>query len=64
LQYHNSDGLKKLDTESTGSKPQTILSFQTTFDVHQIHPYDELFWENDKVVFKKNGGYAYMAIHA
>lgn len=41
--------------------PQTISILQTT-DVHcQIHPHDELFWENDKAVFRKTGGYAYMA---
>lgn len=40
---------------------QTISILQTT-DVHcQIHPHDELFWENDKAVFRKTGGYAYMA---
>lgn len=34
----------------------TIL--QTT-DVHcQIHPHDELFWENGDIVFRKTGGYA------
>jgi sulfur-oxidizing protein SoxB len=37
----------------------TIL--QTT-DVHcQIHPHDELFWENDQAVFRQTGGYAYIA---
>jgi 2',3'-cyclic-nucleotide 2'-phosphodiesterase (5'-nucleotidase family) len=41
--------------------PQTISILQTT-DVHcQIHPHDELFWEDNKVVFRKTGGYAYMA---
>ncbi len=42
------------------SKPQTISILQTT-DVHcQMHPHDELFWENEKVVFRKTGGYAYI----
>jgi len=36
----------------------TLQLLQTT-DVHcQIHPHDELFWENDKAVFRKTGGYA------
>lgn len=36
----------------------TATIFQTT-DVHcQIHPHDELFWENDDMVFRKTGGYA------
>lgn len=31
-------------------------------DVHcQIHPHDELFWENGVSVFRKTGGYAQMA---
>lgn len=43
------------------SKPTTISILQTT-DVHcQIHPHDELFWENEKAVFRKTGGYAYLA---
>ncbi len=43
------------------SLPVTISILQTT-DVHcQIYPHDELFWENEKAVFRKAGGYAYMA---
>jgi len=43
------------------SKTVTISILQTT-DVHcQIHPHDELFWENEKAVFRKTGGYAYIA---
>jgi S-sulfosulfanyl-L-cysteine sulfohydrolase len=39
----------------------TVVSILQTTDVHcQIHPHDELFWENDKAVFRKTGGYAYM----
>lgn len=50
-----------LDKEVDNTKPQTISILQTT-DVHcQIHPHDELFWENGKAVFRKTGGYAYMA---
>ena len=41
-------------------KPTTVSILQTT-DVHcQIHPHDELFWENNKAVFRKTGGYAYL----
>ena len=37
---------------------QTISILQTT-DVHcQVHPHDELFWEDGKIVFRKAGGYA------
>lgn len=38
----------------------TISIYQTT-DVHcQIHPHDELFWENGQSVFRKTGGYAHL----
>ncbi len=40
---------------------EKISIFQTT-DVHcQLHPHDELFWENDAAVYRKTGGYAYLA---
>src|SRR5688572_22974464 len=39
----------------------TISILQTT-DVHcQVHPHDELFWENERAVFRKTGGYAHIA---
>ena len=45
----------------TGRKSTTISILQTT-DVHcQIHAHDELFWENNKAVFRKTGGYANLA---
>ena len=45
------------------SKPQKINILQTT-DVHcQIHPHDELFWEDGKSVFRKTGGYAQLATY-
>lgn len=41
--------------------PVNISILQTT-DVHcQIHPHDELFWENQQMVFRKTGGYAHLA---
>ncbi len=46
---------------NTGKKTHTISILQTT-DVHcQVHPHDELFWENNKPVFRKTGGYAHLA---
>jgi 2',3'-cyclic-nucleotide 2'-phosphodiesterase (5'-nucleotidase family) len=46
--------------EKTGGK-KTLTLLQTT-DVHcQIHPHDELFWENNKAVFRKTAGYAHIA---
>ena len=45
------------------NKPFTISILQTT-DVHcQVHPHDELFWENEKAVFRKTGGYAHLATY-
>ncbi len=44
-------------------KPFSISILQTT-DVHcQVHPHDELFWENNKTVFRKTGGYAHLATY-
>ncbi|MFA7380928.1 MAG: bifunctional metallophosphatase/5'-nucleotidase [Bacteroidia bacterium] len=43
--------------------PATVTILQTT-DVHcQVHPHDELFWENNKAVFRKTGGYAHLATY-
>ncbi|HOZ50493.1 MAG TPA: 5'-nucleotidase C-terminal domain-containing protein [Chitinophagaceae bacterium] len=62
----NDTNTENHDTESdtqgnTVSKSTTISILQTT-DVHcQIHPHDELFWENEKAVFRKTGGYAFMS---
>jgi 2',3'-cyclic-nucleotide 2'-phosphodiesterase (5'-nucleotidase family) len=55
------------DKETIDKKPieketKTTVSILQTTDVHcQIHPHDELFWENGKKVFRKTGGYAYIA---
>ncbi len=49
--------------EDTPPAPQsgTITLLQTT-DVHcQIHPHDEMFWENNGMVFRKTAGYAQLA---
>lgn len=40
-------------------KEKFKVSILQTTDVHcQIHPHDELFWEDGQVVFRKTGGYA------
>lgn len=42
----------------------TTLTILQTTDVHcQVHPHDELFWENGKAVFRKTGGYAHLATY-
>ena len=46
------------------SDGHTVLQILQTTDVHcQIHPHDELFWENDRAVFRKTGGYAQLATY-
>jgi sulfur-oxidizing protein SoxB len=46
-----------------GEKPVCVTILQTT-DVHcQIHPHDELFWEDGKSVFRKTGGYGQLATY-
>lgn len=48
---------------ATDETAVTLTILQST-DVHcQIHPHDELFWENDKAVFRKTGGYAHLATY-
>ena len=53
-------------SESFSEIPQSVeiteLTILQTTDVHcQVHPHDELFWENGKSVFRKTGGYAHLA---
>lgn len=44
-------------------KEYKLTILQTT-DVHcQVHAHDELFWENEKIVFRKTGGYAHFATY-
>ncbi|MFN8344314.1 MAG: bifunctional metallophosphatase/5'-nucleotidase [Spirosomataceae bacterium] len=46
---------------ATSAKNGVITFLQTT-DVHcQLHAHDELFWENNQLVFRKTGGYAHLA---
>jgi sulfur-oxidizing protein SoxB len=50
------------DIENSTTPVKTTVTILQTTDVHcQIHPHDELFWENGKTVFRKTGGYAYIA---
>lgn len=51
--------IENIDIETNDVITLNIL--QTT-DVHcQVHPHDELFWENKQAVFRKTGGYAHLA---
>lgn len=54
-----SDNSKK--GQITDSKNGKITFLQTT-DVHcQLHQHDELFWENEEIVFRKTGGYVHLS---
>ncbi len=61
-------GSEQLANHPSAEKPPKgqaveVDIFQTT-DVHcQIHPHDELFWENEQAVFRKTGGYAQLATY-
>jgi S-sulfosulfanyl-L-cysteine sulfohydrolase len=43
---------------------QQLVTLLQTTDVHcQLHPHDELFWENNRSVFRVSGGYAHLATY-
>lgn len=45
-------------------KGQQLVTLLQTTDVHcQLHPHDELFWENNRSVFRRAGGYAQLATY-
>ncbi len=49
-----------IEKKKTNPASFTVSILQTT-DVHcQIHAHDELFWENEKAVFRKTGGYSHL----
>lgn len=49
---------------SVDKKDETVISILQTTDVHcQIHPHDELFWEENQIKFRKTGGYAQLATY-
>ncbi|MFT3910785.1 MAG: 5'-nucleotidase C-terminal domain-containing protein [Ferruginibacter sp.] len=44
------------------SEGQQLITILQTTDVHcQVHPHDELFWENEQIAFRRTGGYANLA---
>jgi sulfur-oxidizing protein SoxB len=55
------DAESSINSHEINDKLFKVSILQTT-DVHcQVHPHDELFWENEKAVFRKTGGYAHLA---
>lgn len=54
---------KTLKKKGDGNLNFKVTILQTT-DVHcQLHPHDELFWEDHAPVFRKTGGYAQLATY-
>src|SRR3954470_4674674 len=50
-----------IETSNLAEGQQLVTILQTT-DVHcQVYPHDELFWENEQIVFRRTGGYANIA---
>jgi sulfur-oxidizing protein SoxB len=57
----STDAATAADTDTATDRSGTLTFLQTT-DIHcQIHPHDELFWENEQIVFRKTAGYAQLA---
>jgi len=54
------DNAKNENVENAYAKDEVIkVNILQTTDIHcQVHPHDELFWENNQSVFRKTGGYA------
>lgn len=52
----------KAEVSTAKQAPRTgKITFLQTTDVHcQLHQHDELFWENDEIVFRRTGGYAHL----
>ena len=51
-----------LENKNVGAAKNGTITFLQTTDVHcQLHAHDELFWEKNKLTFRKTGGYAHMA---
>lgn len=54
----------KSSIEAEAVKSEFKLTILQTTDVHcQIHAHDELFWEDNKMVFRKTGGYGHVATY-
>lgn len=50
------------ETTATAKEKNGIITLLQSTDVHcQIHPHDELYWENEELTFRKTGGYAHLA---
>ena len=53
--------IDEIDAVKAPDADGTVSILQTT-DVHcQLHPHDEMFWENKQMVFRKTAGYAHIA---
>jgi len=63
VQAETTEELMDVAKKPTKDKVEKVSILQST-DVHcQVHPHDELFWENGQAVFRKTGGYAHLATY-
>ncbi|MDH4092124.1 MAG: bifunctional metallophosphatase/5'-nucleotidase [Cyclobacteriaceae bacterium] len=59
----NSPARKKVNNLGPEETAFKISILQTTDSHCQVHPHDEFFWEDEKPVFRKTGGYAHLATY-
>ncbi|MFO0360130.1 MAG: bifunctional metallophosphatase/5'-nucleotidase [Flavobacteriales bacterium] len=59
------NSLDPMDEDASKKMPENFsISILQTTDVHcQVHPHDELFWENNQKVYRKTGGYAHLSTY-
>ena len=59
------NALDPMDEDASKKMPEIFsISILQTTDVHcQVHPHDELFWENNQKVYRKTGGYAHLSTY-
>jgi 2',3'-cyclic-nucleotide 2'-phosphodiesterase (5'-nucleotidase family) len=59
------NALDPMDEDASKKMPENFsISILQTTDVHcQVHPHDELFWENNQKVYRKTGGYAHLSTY-
>ncbi len=64
LAAHGSEAERNTKAPADHTKGDLEVTILQTTDVHcQIHPHDELFWEDGKSVFRQTGGYAHLATY-
>lgn len=63
LPVDQKEGKKNRELPDRYKEAKKLSILQTT-DVHcQIHPHDELFWEDNDIAFRQTGGYGYISTY-